>query len=185
MSERQTRKLTKHVVDRLAVDGKDTVFWDRDLPGFGIRVYPSGRKVYVVQSRAEGKSRRVTVGRHGEIAPDQARKDAVRIIARIKAGQSVVDAAPEAPPGMVDLAGRYLREYVAVHCKPNTIKHYGLMVRKHIVPALGELRVSEVRRKHILKFQYGLSDMPTVANRCVDILVKMFKQVHGFRLAAA
>ena len=75
---------------------------------------------------------------------------------------------------MADLAGRYLREYVAVHCKPNTIKHYGLMVRKHIVPALGELRVSEVRRKHILKFQYGLSDMPTVANRTVDILVKMF-----------
>lgn len=174
MPERQTRKLTKRTVDRLAVDGKDTVFWDRDLPGFGIRVYPSGRKVYVVQSRAGGKSRRATVGRHGEIAPDQARKDAVRIIARIKAGRSVVDAAPEAPPGMADLAGRYLREYVAVHCKPNTIKHYGLMVRKHIVPTLGELRVSEVRRKHILKFQYGLSDMPTVANRTVDILVKMF-----------
>ena len=174
MSERQTRKLTKRVVDRLSVDGKDTVFWDRDLPGFGIRVYPSGRKVYVVQSRAGGKSRRVTVGRHGEIAPDRARKDALRIIARIKAGQPLVDAEPEAPPTVADLAERYQSEYVAMHCKPNTVKHYGLMVRKHIVPALGELRVSEVRRKHILKFQYGLSDMPTVANRCVDILVKMF-----------
>lgn len=174
MPERQTLKLTKRTVDRLAVDGKDTVFWDRDLPGFGIRVYPSGRKVYVVQSRAGGKSRRVTVGRHGAIAPDQARKEAVRIIARIKAGQPVVDAAPEAPPTMANLAERYLREYVAVHCKPNTIKHYGLMVRKHIVPALADLGVSDVRRKHILKFQYGLRDMPTVANRTVDILVKMF-----------
>lgn len=159
---------------RLSVHGKDTVFWDRDLPGFGVRVYPSGRKVYVVQSRAGGKSRRATVGRHGAIAPDRARKEAARLIARIKAGQPLADAAPEAPPTVADLAGRYLREHVAVHCKPNTVKHYGLMVRKHIVPGLGDLRVSEARRKHILEFHYGLSDVPTVANRCVDILVKMF-----------
>ena len=46
-----------HKRDRLAVDGKDAVFWDRGLPGFGVRVYPSGRKVYVVQTRAGGKSR--------------------------------------------------------------------------------------------------------------------------------
>ncbi len=49
-----------------------------------------------------------------------------------------------------------------MHCRPNTFKHYGLMVRKHIVPGLADLRVSEVRRNHILMFQYGLSDMPTV-----------------------
>ena len=61
-----------------------------------------------------------------------------------------------------------------MHCKPLTVSHYGLMLRKHIVPALGELLVSEVERKHIMAFQYGLRDMPTVANRTVDILVKMF-----------
>ena len=36
------------MVDRLSVDGKDAVFWDRDLPGFGVRVYPLGAKVFVV-----------------------------------------------------------------------------------------------------------------------------------------
>ena len=174
MPGRQFHKLSKRVVDRLAVDGKDTVVWDRDLPGFGVRVYPSGRKVYVVQSRSGGKSRRVTVGRHGEITPEAARKAAVKLIVRIKAGEPLVETEPEAPPTVGDLAARYLREYVAMHCKPNTVKHYGLMVRKHIVPALADLRVSEVERKHILKFQYGLRDMPTVANRTVDILVKMF-----------
>ncbi len=45
---------------------------------------------------------------------------------------------------------------------------------KHILPGLGDLLVSEVERKHILKFQYGLREMPTVANRTVDMLVKMF-----------
>ena len=174
MPERQFHKLSKRVVDRLAFDGKDTVVWDRDLPGFGVRVYPSGRKVYVVQSRSGGKSRRVTVGRHGDITPEEARKAAVKLIVRIKAGEPLVDTEPEAPPTVGDLAARYLREHVAMHCKPNTVKHYGLMVRKHIVPALADLWVSEVQRKHILQFQYGLRDMPTVANRTVDILVKMF-----------
>ncbi len=157
MPERQYRTLTKRIADRLAVNGKDAVFWDSELPGFGIRVYPTGRKVYVVQTRANGKSKRFTVGHHGDIAPDHARKDAANIIARLKAGLPPVEQEPQPEPTVADLAERYEREYVAMHCKPHTIKHYGLMLKKHI-----------------LRFQFGLSDMPTVANRTVDILVKMF-----------
>ena len=166
--------LSKRIIDRLSVDDKDAVFWDRDLPGFGIRVYPSGAKVYVVQSRALGRSKRVTVGRHGEVSADQARKEATRIIGRIKAGESPVAVEPSPDPTVRDLAERYQREYVEMHCKPATVSHYAVMLRKHIVPALGELLVAEVERKHIMEFQYELRDMPTVANRGVDILVKMF-----------
>ena len=90
--------LSKRIIDRLSVDDKDTVFWDRDLPGFGIRVYPSGAKVYVVQTRVFGRSKRVTVGRHGKLSADQARKEAARIIAHIKAGESAPLAEPSAPP---------------------------------------------------------------------------------------
>ena len=174
MAERQYLTLSKRIIDRLAVDDKDTVFWDRDLPGFGIRVYPSGAKVYVVQTRAFGRSKRVTVGRHGALSADQARKEATGIIARIKAGESPVLEEPVADPTVADLAERYRREYVAMHCKPATVSHYGLMLQKHIVPALGEFLVGEVERRHILGFQYTLNTMPTVANRTVDILVKMF-----------
>ena len=88
MATAQYIALSKRIIDRLWVDGKDAVFWDRDLPGFGIRVYPSGTKVYVVQTRAFGRSKRVTVGRHGRLSADQARKEAARIIARIKAGEA-------------------------------------------------------------------------------------------------
>ena len=174
MPERQHRTLTKRIVDRLAVNGKDAVFWDCDLPGFGVRVYATGRKVYVVQARRNGKSIRATVGRHGDVAPDEARKDAAKLLARIKAGRPLVEPDPKPEPTVADLAERYEREYVAMHCKPNTIRHYGLMLKKHIVPGLGERLVSEIERNDILKFQFQLSDMPTVANRCVDILVKMF-----------
>ena len=69
-----------------------------------------------------------------------------------------------------------------MHCKPTTAYDYGLVLGKHIVPALGELLVAEVERKHIMEFQYGLSDMPTVANRAVDILVKMFNLAEAWGL---
>ena len=184
MAKRQFRTLNKRMVDRLSVDGKDAVFWDRGLPGFGVRVYRTGAKVFVVQTYAFGRSKRVTLGRYGpKYFVDHAREDAKQAIARIKAGESPVPSAALAEPTVRDLADRYQREYVAMHCKPVTATHYGVMLRKHIVPGLGDLRVGEVERKHIMELQYGLSEMPTVANRAVDILVKMFNLEHSFQFS--
>ena len=182
MATHQYRTLTKRIVDRLAVDDKDAVFWDRELPGFGLRVYPSGAKVYVVQTRCAGRSKRATVGRHGDVSPDQARKEAARIIARIKAGEEAIPVAPKADPTMAELAERYQREHVAMRCRPATAAHYGIMLAKHIVPALGKLKVAEVERKHILAFHYELREKPTVANRALDMLIKMFNLAEVWEL---
>ena len=83
--------------------------------------------------------------RHGEVSPDQARKEAARLITCIKAGESLEAEAP--PPTVANLAERYLREYVDVHNKPATAAHYRLVLGKHIVQALGALVVGEVERK--------------------------------------
>ena len=174
MAQAQYRTLSKRVVDRLSVNGKDAVFWDPDLAGFGVRVYPSGKKFFVVQTRAFGRSKRVTLGTYGKLTPEQARKNAAAVIARIKKGQPLVPPEPAPVPSVAELAERYQREYVEMHCKAATVSHYGLMLRKHIVPALGEHLVAEVEHKDILSFHNGLHHMPTVANRAVDILVKMF-----------
>ena len=182
MAEAQFRTLSKRVVDRLSVNGKEAILWDRDLAGFGVRVYPSGKKVFVVQTRAFGRSKRVSLGRHGDITTEIARKNATAVIARIKKGQPPVPTEPEpAPdPTVADLAERYQREYVEMHCKPATISHYRLMLRKHIVPALGERLVADVEYKDILAFHNSLHHMPTVANRAADILVKMFNLADGW-----
>ena len=174
MAQAQFRTLSKRVLDRLSVNGKDAIFWDRDLAGFGIRVYPSGKKVFVVQTRAFGRSKRVTLGRYPELTPEAARKNANSVIARIKKGQPPVPPEAAPVPTVADLAERYQREYVEMHCKSATVSHYRLMLRKHIVPALGERLVADVEYKDILSFHNGLHHMPTVANRAADILVKMF-----------
>ena len=73
MVKLRERRIAKRTVDGLSVEGKDVVFWDRELLGFGVRVYPSGAKGYVVQICLGGKSKKVTLGRHGLITADQAR----------------------------------------------------------------------------------------------------------------
>ena len=175
MARPQRQALTKRIVDRLSVEDKDAIFWDRDLPGFGVRVYPHGRKLYVVQTRAFGRSKRVTIGEHGNsITTDQARKKATGIIARIKLGKPPVPTAPAAAPTVTGLAARYEREYVAIHCKPATMRLYGQILRKHILPALGHLPVDKVRKSDVVGFYTGLHETPSAANLAADILAHMF-----------
>ncbi len=138
MAKLQTKTISRRTVAALKVE-KDTVFWDSELMGFGVRVYPSGSKYYVVQTRAGGApAKRVTVGRHGVITAEEARRRAALIIARIKAGEEPV---PEPMalrladgPTVGELAVRYLDEHVAVRCKPKTVAMYRLIIEKHIVP---------------------------------------------------
>ena len=87
MARLEYRTISHRTVHALPVGDKDAVYWDRKLQGFGVRVYPSGSKVYLVQTRAGGKSKRVAIGRHGVITSEQARAKATQIIARIKAGE--------------------------------------------------------------------------------------------------
>ena len=56
MPKRSDLKLTKRTVDALEADGKDALFWDRELAGLGVRVHVTGRKTWLVQSRGPGGS---------------------------------------------------------------------------------------------------------------------------------
>lgn len=173
MAKLQYRTISKRTVDGLAVEEKDAVFWDRELPGFGVRVYPSGSRVYVVQCRSGGKSRRVTLGRHGVISADQARRKAALAIARIKGGEPPEPVSSEAVT-VSTLSERYLREHVAIHCKAGSRKLYERALRKFILPAYGHLGVEEVDREHVSELHYRLRDIPYQANRVLEIQSKLF-----------
>ena len=146
MPRRAELTISKRTVDRLAVEGRDAVFWDRELAGFGVRVYPSGRKIYVVQSRGPGGSKRITLGRHGELTVEQARKQAVAVIDRIKRGENPVAAPPEPAFTVADLAERYLEAHVAVNCNAHTQGIYRGSLDNHILPALGKMPIASVGR---------------------------------------
>ena len=168
-------KLTMRSVEALSTAGRDTVYWDREFPGFGIRVYRTGRKVYIVQTRGPAGSKRAIVGVHGKLRPEQARRQAIDMIDRIQRGEDAVPKEPEPEATVADLAKRYMEAHVEVNCRPGTIEGFGRIVRLYIVPELGELPVSEVGRSHVAALHYKMRDKPYQANQTRDVLAKMFK----------
>ena len=178
-------RISKRSVDAVKAGGTDTVYWDGELTGYGLRVRRSGRKSYVVQTRIAGKLCWFTIGPHGPLNPDQARACALEILASAKKGIDPrdADARREAEPSMADLGRRFLEEYVPVHCKPSTRKEYSRSVRLFVDPVIGELRVPEVQRKDIAALHHGLRDKPYQANRTLGVLSKMFSlaEVWGWR----
>ena len=174
-------KLTKRAVAALAVTGKDAIFWDWDLPGFGVRVYASGRKVFVVQSRGP---RRATLGRHGRLSADQARKQAADVIDRIKRGKDPFPAPAEPELTVAGLAERYMQDHVAVNCREKTQASYRYIIDAHILPELGDLAIGAVDRARVAALHYRLRETPQAANAAVNILSKMFILAEGWSLRA-
>ena len=179
MAKLKFRTISKRTVDALTVEDRDAVFWDDRIPGFGVRVYPSGSKVYVVQTRHRGKSRRVTLGRHGVITADQARTKAAETINRIKSGGDPVE---RGSVTVAELAVRYLEEHVSVHCKEKTQRTYRSVVERFIVPSYGGVAVEDVDRKHINALHLDLRHIPSQANRTLEIGSKLFNLAEEWKL---
>ena len=81
-------KLTKRLVDAAESREKDYVIWDDELPGFGLRVFASGKRSYVLQYRALGRSRRYTIGLHGVWTAESARQEAKVQLGRVAQGDN-------------------------------------------------------------------------------------------------
>ena len=176
MTKLAYRTLSNRMVGKLEVE-KDTVFWDRELTGFGVRVYPTGSKVYIAQARGPEGPKRVAVGRQGVIHAEEARKRAALIISRIKAGEEAVPELMKPAGGstVAELAARYLTEYVSVRCKPRTVASTRTVVHRHIVPALGKMPLAAVERAQVAELHQRLYETPAIANAVVGALSAMYK----------
>lgn len=178
-------KITKRSVDALAPKAADYFYWDAQIPGFGVRVSPKGRKTYTVQYRIGGRTKRVSLGVHGAITPDEARDLARRTLGDVSRGEdpSGQKQQERRAPNVAALCDRFIDEYVPVRCKPSTQREYKRCCDIFIRPKIGAMKIQDITRPDIAALHHGLRDKPYQANRVLGVLSKMFNlaEVWGLR----
>ncbi len=168
-------KITKRAVDALVPAERERVVWDDDIKGFGVRVHPTGRKVYIVKYRHEGRSVKVTIGPHGPVTPAASRARAAEIVTLAKTGRDLAGKTPHARGSatMADLARRFMDEYAPAHLKPSTARLYRKIIENRILPRFGKRRVSDIGKSDVIALHHDMRDVPDHANRTLSVLSRM------------
>jgi len=172
-------KLTKRTIDAAKVDTeRDYFIWDDEVPGFGIRVLRSGKKTYQVQYRKGGRTRRNSIGKHGTLTPDEARRLAKELLGRVAKGDNPAEerAIHRGASSVAEVCERFMNEYVPIHCKDSTAKEYRRSIDRFIKPAIGTRKIPDIIRTDIAKLHHDHKDIPYQANRTLGVLSVLFNQ---------
>ncbi|MDD3029126.1 MAG: tyrosine-type recombinase/integrase [Alphaproteobacteria bacterium] len=177
-------RLTKRTVEAAKVKEKDYLIFDSELSGFGLRVMPSGRKIFVLQYRIGVRTRRFTLGSFPGLTPELAREKAFQTLAAIHDGHDPMaeKQAFAACPDVKELCQRFQEIHATQHLKPCTTVRYDCLIRNHIVPTIGRLKITEVTRAHIMRLHFSMSKIPSSANQALALLSKMFNLAEDWGL---
>jgi integrase len=173
-------RITKRVVDGLKPRASEFAVWDARLPGFGVRVRPSGAMSYVVVYRAgSGRGapvRRFTIASVGKTAPEAARRRAKAILGAVAHGHDPAgDKATERGTlTIATLADRFLSEHVEQKRKPGTVAFYRHLLEKIIKPELGATKADKATRAQVARLHGKLKATPFQANRVLAVIGSMY-----------
>ena len=162
-------KITKRIVDAAVPDlgGKRLYVWDMQITGFGLQVLPSGVKSYVYQYRTpEGRTRRATIGKHGDWTPDEAREDADRMRRIVKGGGDPLGARRERreAPTVNDILDDYIRsEKFAAKAETTQAVDRG-RIKRHLRPTLGQRHVHTLTPEDIDRARRAIKSGKTAAS---------------------
>ena len=159
------------------VEGKTNydLYRDDQLPGFGLRVTNSGSKAYFAEKRISGTNKRITIGKHGPLTPEQARKQAQIILGEIALGNDPVADKKDQNVKGVTLADAY-RDYLRSkpNLKPNTLDEYNRRIEGTLSDWFNKPMIDitkdmvEARHRHIGKTS------PAGANGTIRVLKAVF-----------
>jgi integrase len=180
-------KINKSVVNKVVAGTKDTFIWDTKVTGFGLKVTPAGKRVYILQYRLGRRKApwRYTIGNHGDLTPDEARIEAERLRGLIakRINPALDKTAHRQAMTIAELGDIFLEEHVKTRRKQRTIAEYERLFQKVIVPKIGRLPVPDITRTDIARLHHSLRSTPAQANRALAVLSKMFNwaELKGYR----
>jgi integrase len=145
--------------------------------GFGLRTTAAGAKAFVLNYRASGQERRLTIGGFPTWSVSRARAEARELRVRIDRGDDPLAeriALREAPT-VRQLADRYIDEHLPKK-RPSSQGNDRWMLEHWVLPALGPRKAASVRPADIeaLHGKITREGKPIQANRAVALLSKMF-----------
>lgn len=152
-------KLTKRVLDAAKPKADRYFVWCGALPGFGVRIYPTGRKVFVAQVRVRRRTRRVTIGNFGPYTVDQARERAEEIIRGAAEGRDPQHEKQEAKRALTvaELCDEYLEaaragRVITRFQQPKSSSTVAIdegRIARHIKPLIGRIPARDLRRTDV------------------------------------
>lgn len=169
-------KITKRLVDASEGQASDRFVWDGDLAGFGLKVTPAGRKVFVLQYRIGRKSRRMTLGAYGALTVDQARSIAQTNLRMVARGDDPMAAreAKRDEKSVGELLDQFLADHADAKLKNRSSAEYRRLARTLVPASLRRMPVAEVARADLSKLHNSLARTPYQANRLLAVLRKFF-----------
>lgn len=174
-------KLTKRVIDAAEGRASRYTIFDSAVPGFGLRVFPSGEKSWVFEYRAgEGgrgaSKRRITLGKATDFTPEQARKVADGLRSAVKTGgDPQKDKVTQREALTVDqLAAAFLAGHVDAKRRATTKAHYEDVLRRLVLPKLGKRKAKDVTRAELARIHLANAATPFQANRILAIVGSMY-----------
>ena len=161
-------RLTDAGVGRLKPDTTEYAVWDRELPGLGVRVRPSGHRSFVWHGRVQGEPVRATIGPTALMTVGDARKRALALsvgnVPRTAEGRS---GAPLFRDFVLDEWWPAYRR----RCAPSSCQFANRVLERQLIPAFGRLPLDAIRRIDIERWFDAYSrTAPGGANKALDIL---------------
>jgi integrase len=173
-----TRLTDADIKRLLAPKTGNRITFDGVVRGLGIRVTAAGARSFILAYRTRtGQQRRYTIGSFPDWTVPGAREEAKKLKRVVDGGGDPLAeiAEQKAAPTVDDLLKRVTEEHLP-RKQSHTQAQYRRMFRLHIRPALGRLKVSEVRFGDCdsLHRRITRNSGPAVANRCMALLSRCF-----------
>jgi integrase len=171
-------KITKRLVDGMGPDDVGRIVRDDELTGFAVRRNADGSKTYLVEYRAgRGRgfpTRRLSIGKHGALTPDEARQEAKRILARVAGGEDPAAdrTSRKKEPTVEDILLTALEQHWKPKRKASTAKAFEEMIERTLIPEFGTTRLSDLTRAQIRGWHAKQTHRPRQANLDLAILRK-------------
>jgi integrase len=177
--------MTKSAIDGLSVAEKDAVYWDQGLPGFGVKVTPRGRKVFIVMYRVGGagsRLRKYTIGPYGRVTLPMARAQAQRIFTARLDGRDPAEEKKQARRRLVvdqleDLVETFIRERLSNVRTAQTISN---RLRRDVIPYWGAKSVHDIKKRDVIELISKISERNSHAGyRLLKTLKTFFRWCVG------